>query len=100
LSIEVNAIHLDMSMLDTAYTMSFELGAIWARTKNERISDSKNLELRNKAFYHLKEGMEAVRFAGKYAFHQDKKRLKGYLNAWSRKKYHLYKNKKKGTSNN
>jgi hypothetical protein len=92
---ELNAIHLDMSMLDTAYTMSFELGAIWARTKNERISDSENLKLRNKAFYHLKEGMEAVRFAGKYAFRHDKERLKGYLNGWSRKKHQLYKKKNK-----
>ena len=91
---ELNAIHLDMSLLDTAYNQSFSLGKLRASANSDRNSSSENLKLRNMAFYHLKEGMETVRLAGQFAFHHNKERLKGYINAYVRKNNQLYKKKK------
>jgi hypothetical protein len=91
---ELIAIHFDMSLLDKARDLSFSLGNIFAASNNARWSSSENLVLRNKAFYHLKEAMNAIRIAGQYAFHNDKERLKGYINAYVRKNNQLYRKKK------
>jgi hypothetical protein len=96
---ELIAIHFDWSLLEKAHDLGFSLGKLYAVSNNARTSSSENLVLRNKAFYHLKESIEAIRSTGKYAFHKDKERLKGYINAYVRKNNQLYRNKKNKSEN-
>jgi hypothetical protein len=91
---ELMAIHFDMNLLDKARDLSFSLGNLYASANNARRSGNENLLLRNKAFYHLKDAMNTIRIAGKYAFHHDKERHKGYIDAYVRKNNQLYRKKK------
>jgi hypothetical protein len=94
---ELNAIHFDMNLLEIAREMSSALGVQWAAAIEGRKSGSENLILRNKAFYHLKEGMENIRLAGQFAFKGNKDRQKGYINAYYRRNNQLYRKNNKPT---
>ncbi len=79
---ELKATGFNMDLLDRAYKMSFDLGSLLGSVNNESTRSSENQNLRNKAYYHLKEAVDTLRKAGQYAFWQNEERLKGYSSAY------------------
>jgi len=91
---ELQAVGFDMSLLDQAYRMSFDLGPVYAGATSERSERSENRNLRNKAYFHLKEAVDKLRKAGQYAFWQNEEKLKGYRSTHIRSRNEKYRNKK------
>jgi len=91
---ELKSLGIDLGILDKAMQMSFELGGLLASANYAVHESSENQKLRNKAYYHLKESIEAVRKVGKYVFWEDKERYKGYISAFAQRKNQKYRNKK------
>jgi hypothetical protein len=83
----LEAINVDFNLVDKARQMSFDLGDLLARVHTSRKDWMESQLLRNKAFYHLKEAVDVVRKAGKYAFGTDKDRYKGYISSFLQRKY-------------
>jgi hypothetical protein len=90
---DLEKLDFDLSMLDKARKMCFELKDLLARVNNvSRVSSEKQVQ-RNKAYYHLKESIEAIRKVGQYAFCKDEERLKGYFSAYTKRRNQKYRNK-------
>ena len=80
------SIGLDISLLDTARTKSFELADLLAKVNGAQNETSPLLKLRNKAYIHLKQAMDEIRRVGQFAFWKDEDRFNGYVSLYSRKK--------------
>ncbi|GGX14373.1 hypothetical protein [Aquimarina muelleri] len=77
---ELQAINFDISVLDTAQQLSATMAKLLAEvTSSTMYENSTVLQLRNRAYTHLKEAVDQIRSAGKYVFRKDSDRYKGYI---------------------
>jgi hypothetical protein len=81
----LKAIGMDLSLLDEARTKSFELAALLAKVNGAITETSPMLEIRNKAFTHLKTALDEIRRVGQYVFWRKDARLIGYTSDYFRK---------------
>lgn len=86
----LEAIHLDLSQLDKAETMSQQMAVLLANANGKRMEDNKMRLLRDKAFVYMKEAVDEIRRCGQYVFWRDDQKYKGYIS-----KYYKTKNKAK-----
>jgi hypothetical protein len=92
----LEAIGMDLSLLDTARAKSFELAELLAKVNGSLKETSPMLEVRNKAYTHLKEVIDEIRRVGQYVFWRNDFRIKGYSSDYLRKQSNKY-NKKEET---
>lgn len=79
-------IGFDATLAEVADTKSDQLADLWAQTKSEKSRRTEFREHRNLTFWHLHQLVSEIRTAGKFVFRNDTNRLKGYSNAyWKRK---------------
>ena len=77
---ELQAINFDVSVLDTAQQLSATMAKLLAQINSTTMYENKMvLQIRNQAYTHLKEAVDQIRNAGKYAFRKDFDRYKGYI---------------------
>ena len=72
------AIDFDFSLLDKAERTSDEMPDLVAMANTDRLKPNEAADIRNRAYTHLKEAVDAVRDYGKYVFRQNKERFVGY----------------------
>jgi hypothetical protein len=82
----LNAINFDATRLDTATTLSSEMGDLLAASNGDKASNNDSKVLRDRAYTYLKELMDEVRACGKYLFWKKPNRLKGYQSDFWRKR--------------
>jgi len=80
------AIGFDAALLDEAALTSDEMGDLLGATNGERKKDSEAMNIRDKAFTHLKAPMDEIRNCGKYVFWKNPDRLEGYMSAYFKRK--------------
>lgn len=81
----LTGVNYDLTNLDRASQLSDRCGILLGkvngvRTKNEKPAK----EMRDRAFTYLKEGVDAIREAGKFVFWKDPERVKLYSSAYYR----------------
>jgi hypothetical protein len=91
---ELLQIQMDPGILDKARQTGERLTKLQALVNGVLKEGSAGQELRNKAYYHLKEAVDEVRSAGQHVFWRDKERHKGYISAYSLRRNQKYRNKK------
>ena len=89
----LTAIGMDLSLLDQARAKSFDLAGLLAKVNGAITETSPMLEVRNKAYTHLKETLDEIRRVGQYVFWRNDVRLKGYASAYNRKMNQIRKRK-------
>jgi len=80
------AIGFDAALLDEAALTSDQMGDLLGATNGERKKDSEAMNIRDKAFTHLKAPMDEIRNCGKYVFWKNPDRLEGYISAYFKRK--------------
>ncbi len=82
----LSEINFDMALLDEAAEASSLFSGLMAQAGSDRdlIEDSK--VIRNQAYLHLKESVDAIRSFGKFAFRHDNARQKGYFSFYLQQK--------------
>jgi hypothetical protein len=90
---ELESIGFDITRLDEARSMSNSLLNLNGDVKTLFLETRPLIELRNKAYVHLKEAVDEIRCVGQYVFWKDEKRQKAYASSYMRKKNKAY-NKK------
>ena len=80
------AIQFDMTMLDEAAQMADEMENLLGLATTERGETGEAIDLRNRAFTHLKEAVDEIRTYGQFVFRDDDKRLAGYYSLHLRRK--------------
>jgi predicted PolB exonuclease-like 3'-5' exonuclease len=97
----LEAINFDLSLLDKAAQTSREMTVLLdeMNRNKERYEHSEAKKIRDQAYTHLKEAVDEILEAGKYAFRQDKKHLGKYASEYRRqiKRKQKRKPKKKAT---
>ncbi len=78
----LEAIGMDLSLLDLASSKSSELAGLLAKVNGSLRETSPKLEIRNKAYTHLKVAVDEIRRVGQYVFWRDDTRLKGYASPY------------------
>jgi hypothetical protein len=81
---KLKAIHMDTGLLEETRLKSSQLGDLLASVHNSANETSPAFVLRNKAYYHLKEAVDEIREAGKFALRKDADRRKGYFSEYFR----------------
>jgi len=81
----LTAIGFDLSQLDLAATRADELADLLAEANGDKADPNESKVIRDKAYAHLKVLVDEIREAGKYAFRNDKNRLKGYSSQYWKK---------------
>ncbi|MCK8521278.1 hypothetical protein M0D21_06860 [Aquimarina sp. D1M17] len=74
----------EVKKLDVAAQLSDTMAELLAKANGAAQENSVSKSLRDKAFTHLKEAVDEVRAAGKYAFKADPDRFKGYVSRYKR----------------
>jgi hypothetical protein len=82
---KLQGIGLDLSLLDTARSKSFELGKLLAKVNGASIDSSPVIDIRNKAYTHLKEAVDEIRRVGQYVYWRDEKKFAFYASQYVRK---------------
>jgi hypothetical protein len=77
-------IHLDLSLLDKAETMSQQMAVLLANANGKRMEDNKMRLLRDKAFVYMKEAVDEIRRCGQYVFWRDEQKRKGYYSKYNK----------------
>jgi hypothetical protein len=95
---KLQAIGLDITLLDTARAKSFELGELLGKVNGALTETSPMLVLRNKAYNHLKEATDEIRRIGQFVFWRDNDKLTGYVSQYSRKANQSRKKKQEPTA--
>jgi hypothetical protein len=90
---ELEAIGLDLSLLDTARAKSFELAELLAKVNGAFRESSPLQKTRNKAYFHLKKAVDEIRRVGQYVFWRNKDKLYGYSSLYMRRLNQTRKNK-------
>jgi hypothetical protein len=85
---------MDPGMRDKARQLSEELYRLHAKVNTVNLKKSDGFELRNKAYYHLKETLDEVRRRGRLAFWKDKGRQKGYISEYIKRRNQNFRQKK------
>jgi len=78
----LEAIGMDLKLLDEARKKSFELSELLAKVNGVNRETSPKLKLRDKAYSHLKEAVDEIRRAGQYVFWKNEVRFKGYASLY------------------
>ena len=78
----LQAINLDLALLDQAEAMSGQMAVLLANSNGKRLEDNKLRLLRDKAFTHMKEAVDEIRRCGQYVFWRDEQRRKGYTSKY------------------
>ena len=82
---KLEAIGLDLSLLDAARAKSFELGKLKSKVNIARKGTSPLLKIRDKAYTHLKEAVDEIRRIGQFYFWRDEDSLSRYVSQYNRK---------------
>lgn len=78
-------INFNVQLLNQASYLSEELSQLLASIHSERYAPKETKLVRDKAFIYLKQSVDSIREAGRYAFAKDSDRRKGYSsNYWKR----------------
>jgi hypothetical protein len=80
------AIKYDASKLDALEKLGDDASNALAIANESRLSGSEAKILRDKAYTHLKEGLDELRAAGKFVFRKDEKRQKRYQSRYWKKR--------------
>ncbi len=83
---ELTAINFDLTLIETADTLSGEMADLLAVANGEKQEANETLAIRNQLYTLLKDAVDEIRDCGKYAFWRDEKRLKGYSSRYNRLK--------------
>ncbi len=83
----LTAIGFDLEELIVAATRADEMADLLAEANGDKADPNESKIIRDKAYTHLKELVDEIREAGKYAFRNDKHRLKGYASQYWRKRH-------------
>ena len=75
---ELENIGYDLSKLDEARVKSLSLSKLRSEVNGTYKEASPLIELKNKAYLHLKEAVDEIRRVGQYVFWRNEPRLKGY----------------------
>ena len=86
-------IGLNLGLLDQAATTSEQLAVLLAKANGARLSDNSLKIIRDKAYTHMKEGIDEIREAGQYVFYRNEDRKKGYVSAYTKKRKNNSKDK-------
>jgi hypothetical protein len=78
----LQAINIDLTMLDNAETLAGEMAALLAKSNGKKLEDNKLRLLRDKAYTHMKEAVDEIRRCGQYVFWKDEQRHKGYISRY------------------
>lgn len=81
----LEAISMDVSLLDKASDMSYELGSLLGDVNNAKGGGGPVVIARNKAFNHLKEAVDKIRKYGQYVFWRNEKKSAKYASNYFRK---------------
>ncbi len=81
---ELESIGMDLALLDDARAKSFELAELLAKVNGSVQETSPTLEIRDKAFVHLKVAVDEIRRVGQYVFWRNNLKLKGYVSRYFR----------------
>ncbi|MCP4155380.1 MAG: hypothetical protein GY757_47080 [bacterium] len=79
-------INFDVSLLDLAAELSDNLPRLLTNADIALNDSDENKIIRDQAYLHLKEAVDAIRSAGKFACRGDKERLFGYSSSYLRQK--------------
>jgi len=79
---ELEAIGMDLGLLDLARSKSSELADLLAKVNGSIRETSPKLEIRNKAYSHLKEAVDEIHRVGQYVFWRNDAKLKGYISPY------------------
>lgn len=82
---KLEAVGLDLKLLDKARASSFELGKLLVKVIGAQSDTNPKIELRNKAYTHLKEAVDEIRRHGQFAFWRKENRLSHYASRYLRK---------------
>ena len=81
---EHSAIGFDLSRLDNAKSKSFEPAKLLAKVNSLTNKFNPMQNLRNKAYFHLKEAVTEINCVGQFSFWRNKMRLQGYRSSYLR----------------
>ena len=87
---ELEAIGFDLSKLDEAKAMAIRLTKLLGEVNGSYKETSPLLELRNKAYIHLKEAVDEIRRVGQYVFWKNEKKVRAYSSSYLRKRNKAY----------
>jgi len=83
----LSAVGFNLDLLDKAALMSDVMGDLLGTTNGERRSDSKAMDIRDKAYSYLKQAMDEIRECGKFVFWRKPDRYDGYTSDYWRRKH-------------
>jgi hypothetical protein len=78
-------IGFDLTLLDTAATLSDEMADLLSRATSDRADNNQARVIRDKAFTLLKQTVDEIRDCGQYIFWRDPQRYKGYVSQYNKK---------------
>lgn len=81
----LKAIKLPVALLDEANDTAGRLAMMLAGAKASQAATPEQLDLRNRTYTYLKLAVDEVRTCGKYVFHGNDERLRGYRSEFIRK---------------
>ena len=93
----LNAISVDLSLLDKAETTSAAMAKLLAASNGNKLEDNELRILRDRAFTHMKEAVDEIRRCGQYVFWKDEQRHKGYTSRYMKKKAQVASKKKENS---
>lgn len=79
------AVGFDAAKLDEASSKNRELGSLRADASVDREADRERKAIRDRAYTHLKEAVDAIRECGQFVFWKDDDRRKGYASEYKRR---------------
>lgn len=82
---KLEAVGLDLTLLDKARAKSYELGKLLAKVNGAQNDTSPKLDLRNKAYTHLKAAVDEIRRQGQFAFWRRADRYSKYASSYLRR---------------
>eukprot|EP01029_Cantina_marsupialis_P024240 TRINITY_DN617_c4_g1_i1.p1 TRINITY_DN617_c4_g1~~TRINITY_DN617_c4_g1_i1.p1 ORF type:complete len:248 (-),score=21.47 TRINITY_DN617_c4_g1_i1:170-913(-) len=82
----LEAINYDLTKLDALAKLGQDASDALAIANEHRLRGSEAKVYRDKAYTYLKEGFDELRAAGKFLFHKNPKKLKGYVSRYWKKK--------------
>ena len=87
---ELEGIGFELTKLDEARNMSNNLLNLHSDVKTLYLETRHLIEIRNKAYMHLKKAVDEIRCIGQYVFWKDEMKVKAYTSAYLRKKNKAY----------
>ncbi|MFA8436231.1 MAG: hypothetical protein ACEPOZ_17080 [Marinifilaceae bacterium] len=82
----LQSVSFDLNLLDQAHATGTRIGKLVATANSLHKRNSKNKELRNRAYTHLKCAMDQVRDMGKYVFRKNQYRRQGYYSPFQQQR--------------